>query len=193
MNIIFCYYAVNTFSFHALISNKPTPSAPPPPPKKVFFFIFLCSSNLVHKAAKSQCIRDSIIFPIITNEYCYLLIWKEITLCFFAEKEKEKKKLARHSFQSTHLAKTPNHCQLPQSLSPSGADTEWFCGLVVPCLCGSRSTRPLINRLELLTGGSSIPHYPCHFHYCISIMPHFRDKARKRRRAGQKTSSSLAF
>lgn len=141
-------------------------------------------------AAKSQCIRGSIIFPIIKDEYCYLLTWKEITLCILL---KRKRKLARHSFQSSHLATTPNHCHLPQSLSPSGADTEWFLWFGVPSLCGSRSTRPLINRLELLTGGSSIPHYPCHFHYSISIMPHFRDKARKRRRAGQKTSSSLAF
>lgn len=52
-----------------------------------------------------------------------------------------------------------------------------FC---VVALHGSQSTRPLINRLELLTGGSSIPDRPCHFHYCISITPHFRDEARKK-------------
>lgn len=102
------------------------------------------------------------------------------------------KKPVRHTFQSTRSATTQNHCHLPQSLSPRVLTPSglWFC---VAALCGRQSTRSLINRLELLTGGSSIPHRPCHFHYCISITPHFRDKARKRRWAGQKTSFSLAF
>ena len=46
-----------------------------------------------------------------------------------------------------------------------GADTEWFVRFRVAASCSSRSTGPLINRLELLTGGSSIPRRPCHFHY----------------------------
>lgn len=62
MNIIFCYYAVNTFSFHALISNKPTPSAPQASAGKKKRDLFLCSSNLVSRAAESQYIMRTMFF-----------------------------------------------------------------------------------------------------------------------------------
>lgn len=57
----------------------------------------------------------------------------------------------------------------PQSLSPRVLTQHSR-----PVLCCGQSTGPLINRLELLTGGSSIPYRPCHFLCCISIRPHSR-------------------
>lgn len=72
MNIIFCYYAVNTFLFHALISNKPTPSASQPlPEKKGFITMF----NLVNRAEKSQYIRETVL---IISSYRSYLSFKDI-------------------------------------------------------------------------------------------------------------------
>lgn len=76
----------------------------------------------------------------------------------------------------------------PQSLSPRVLTQQ---SRVV--LCCSQSTGPLINRLELLTGGSSIPCRPCHFHCCIFIRPHSGGGARKKRGAATNASLSLAF
>lgn len=186
MNIIFCYYAVNTFSFHMLISNKPTHSTSQlHPEKRIYFYVHLTlwselqspsilgkQCYFVHSNYKGTCL-----IYFWTLLFMYQMKQKFIIFC------KKKKTLVGHTLESTPSATTWNHCHLPQSLSPRVLTPS---GFVSRALCGSQSTRPLINRLELLTGGSSIPHRPCHFHYCISIMHHFRDKARRRRWAGQK-------
>lgn len=82
----------------------------------------------------------------------------------------------------------PKSVLFPQSLPPRVLTAHSRGGL-----CHRQSTRPLINRLELLTGGSSILRRPCHSHYCISIMPHSGDGAREERRATTDTFPSLAF
>lgn len=101
--------------------------------------------------------------------------------------------LKLHTLKASHCylrlpTFNPKSLLFPQSLSPRVL-TAHSRGV----LCHRRSTGPLINRLELLTGGSSILRRPCHSHYCISIMPHSGDRARKERRATTDTSLSLAF
>lgn len=183
------------------LSTRWSQTNPPPAPHnrhlKKKKDSFLCSCNLVNRAAKSQYVRGTVPYTVIRNahakatEQCYLQMSKATEInnnVCVPEKKKQpdtpSSLLDQPQAEITVISHNPFHpwCWHQVVLR--------FC---VAALCSSQSTGPLINRLELLTGGSSIPHRPCHFHYCISITPHFRDKARKRRRAGQKTSSSLAF
>lgn len=76
----------------------------------------------------------------------------------------------------------------PQSLSPRVLTQH--SRLVLSC---GQSTGPLINRLELLTGGSSISYCPCHFLCCISIRPYSGGGTRKERGAATNASPSLTF
>lgn len=147
MSIIFCYYAVNTFPPHIVISNKCTSTFLG---KKRYF-----SSHLVNRV------------------YIY-----KLKLCL---KHHSKYYLQVPIFNLKSLL-------FPQSPSPRVLTQH--SGVV---RCCSQSTGPLINRLELLTGGSSISCRPCHFHCCVSIRPQSGGGARKERGAAINTSPSLAF
>lgn len=170
MNIIFCYYAVNTFSCpradlkHTLPHLPPLPTTPPPPPaslpqpppaKRKRGISHLRSSHLVHCKVSIlagnetlSCMLDVCVCIKNNSNASSALLW---------EPKKKKKKCKNAGLKNS-----------PTIHFTQGADTTGGpCAMVSPPPppCSRRSTRPLINRLELLTGGSSVPRRPCHFHY----------------------------
>lgn len=119
MNIIFCYYAVNTFSFHTLISNKPTPSAPQPLPEKGD--LLLCSSNLVNRAAKTLIYKgEKLLFPhtVIKNVHGRAVLH----LCCLQILKLQNLIIVRLTVEKQSLSNMLNEpylqISLPQSLSP---------------------------------------------------------------------------
>lgn len=109
--------------------------------------LFLCSSNLVNRAAKSQYIRGTMFFYIYAvirsahaksiSELCYLQIFNTTEInnvvCLAG------RYTPRQTHQSTRSATTWKSLSSPTIPFTQGADTKWFCGFVSPhCAAANR-------------------------------------------------------